>query len=102
MDHHRPGDYQAALAEADPVAEASDIWVPVLLAALHGQPGSQDEAQRALDRAQALDASALQNPVAWLRLHNAREDLIDKVMDGLVKAGLKRTPRPVDGRGLGR
>jgi Flp pilus assembly protein TadD len=88
VDHYRQGDYHAALAEAAPVAEVSDTWVPVFLAAIHGQLGNKDQARRALDRARALDASALQDPRGWLRLHNAPEDLISQVIDGLRKAGL--------------
>ena len=60
----------------------------MFLAAIHGELGNKGEAQRALDRARALDASALQDPKAWLLLHNAPENFIGQVIDGLRKAGL--------------
>jgi hypothetical protein len=59
------------------------------LAAVHGQLGNKDEARRAFDRAMALDAHAARDPRAWLRRAiNLPEDVIDDLMDGLIKAGL--------------
>ena len=62
LDHYRRGEYQAALAEAEPIAGARIATVAVVLAAIHGQLGNKDEARRALDRAMALDANAVHDP----------------------------------------
>ena len=67
LDHYRRRDYHAALAEAEQFAGARIATVAVVLAAIHGQLGNTDEARRALDRARALDADAIQDPRAWLR-----------------------------------
>jgi adenylate cyclase len=89
LDHYRRGDYHAALADAEQFAGARIATVAVVLAAIHGQLGNKDEGRRALDRARTLDAHAIQDPRAWLlRALNLPEDVIDQLMEGLVKAGL--------------
>ena len=87
FDHYRRGDYQAALAEAEPIAGAGTVQLPVLVAAIHGELGNKDAAQRALDRAMALNPIFLKDPRAAMRRHNTPDDLIDRVIDGLHKAG---------------
>jgi adenylate cyclase len=89
LDHYRRGDYHAALADAEQFEGARIATVAVVLAAIHGQLGNNDEARRALDRAMALDARAARDPRAWLqRALNLPEHAIDQLMDGVVKAGL--------------
>jgi tetratricopeptide (TPR) repeat protein len=88
LDHYRRKEYAAALAEAEQFGGARIVTVAVVLAAIHGQLGNKDEARRALDRAKALDADAIQDPRTWLRRAlNLPEDLIEQVMAGLLKAG---------------
>ena len=88
LDHYREGNYQAALAAADPIAGTRHVSVPVVLAAIHGQLGNEGDAQRALDRAMTLNPGYLENPrAAWSRT-NVPDDLIDHLIDGLTKAGL--------------
>jgi TolB-like protein len=89
IDDYRRGNYHAALADAEQFAGAEIITVALVLAAIHGQLGNKDEARRALARAEALDADAMKDPVAWLRrAYNLPEDVIDQLMDGLAKASL--------------
>jgi hypothetical protein len=64
------------------------------VAAIHGQLGNRDQAQRALDRAMAMNPIFLQDPRAAMRRHNTPEDLIDQLIDGLRKAGLAVEPAP--------
>jgi tetratricopeptide (TPR) repeat protein len=92
LDHYRRGDYHAALAEADPIAGTGLSSVAVILAAIHGQLGHQDEAQRALDRARALNPTFLKDPRVGWRRSNIPEDLIDQLLDGLTKAGFGAFP----------
>ena len=94
FDHYRRGDYQAALAEVEPIEGAGTVQLPVLVAAIHGQLGNKDEAQRALDRAMAINPIFLKDPRAAMKRHNTPEDLIDHLIDGLRKAGLVIEPAP--------
>jgi TolB-like protein len=96
IDDYRRGDYHTALAEAEQFAGARIATAAIVLAAVHGQLGNKEEARRALDRAQTFDALAIQDPRAWLRRAiNLPEDVIDQLMDGLIKAGLP-TPAPIN------
>jgi adenylate cyclase len=89
IDYYRRGDYHTALGEAEQFAGARIATAAIVLAAVHGQLGNKDEARRAFDRAMALDAHAARDPRAWLRRAiNLPEDVIDDLMDGLIKAGL--------------
>jgi TolB-like protein len=94
FDHYRRRDYEAALVEVEPIADAGTVQLPVLVAAIHGQLGNRDQAQRALDRAMAMNPIFLQDPRAAMRRHNTPEDLIDQLIDGLRKAGLAVEPAP--------
>ncbi len=97
FDHYRRGEYKAALVEAEPIAATRMVQVAVLLAAIHGQLANKDEARRALDRAMALNPIFLEDPRAAMRRHNTPQDLIDQVIDGLIKAGgqfHRRLPKP--------
>jgi hypothetical protein len=89
FDHYRRADYQAALAEAELIAGTGMVQIALLRAAIHGRLGNNEEAQRALARATTLDASAVQDPRAWLRRHNVPEELIEQLIGDLTKAGLK-------------
>jgi tetratricopeptide (TPR) repeat protein len=91
FDPYRRGDYRAALAELGDVAITKWIIAPLTLAAIQGQLGNREEAASALAQAKALDPEALQDPRATLRMHNLPEDLIERLVDGLVKAGLEVT-----------
>jgi tetratricopeptide (TPR) repeat protein len=92
FDDYRRGDYQAALAEAERIADPEFVGIQLLLAAIHGQLGNQEEARRALDRMNALNPSVLRDPRALLKIANTPEEFIDQVVDGLVKAGLHPAP----------
>jgi tetratricopeptide (TPR) repeat protein len=97
VDHYRRGDYHRALAEAEQFARARIATVALVLGAIHGQLGNNEEARRALDRAMALDAHAARNLRDWLRRAlNLPEDVIDKLMDGLVNAGLPTSAQSTD------
>ena len=96
LDDYRRGDYRAALAEAEPIIGAGTVQLPVLLAAIQGQLGNKNEARRALDRAMALNPLFLADPRAAMRRHNTPEDVIDKIIDGLIKAGWSAPASPAD------
>ena len=83
LDHYRRGDYHAALADAEQFAEARIVTVAIVLAAIHGQLGNNDEARRELDRARTLDARRPSGPS-------------DLAPTGNQCA--RGSPRPADGR----
>lgn len=87
--HYRRADYQTALAEVRLVAGSNWVWGPMMLAAVQGQLGNQDEARRALDRATNLNQDFFRDPRSAMRLHNLPEELIEQLLDGLRKAGLE-------------
>jgi adenylate cyclase len=89
LDHYLRGDYQAALAEMEPFAGTGIVTVPFVLAAIHGQLGNKAEAQRAFNRAMALSPTYIKDPRTALHRGNVPDDVIDKLHDGLHKAGLK-------------
>jgi adenylate cyclase len=95
LHYYRRSDYRAALAEIDGIATSDFIWVPVVLAAIQGQLGNQDEARRALDRAWTLNPNVVKDPRTALRVHNVPEDLVDRLIDGLRKAGLEVHAAPL-------
>lgn len=94
FDHYRRGDYQAALVEVEPIAGVGTVQLAVLVTAIHGELGNKHEAQRALDRARAMNPIFLKDPRAAMRRHNTPEDLIDHLIDGLRKARLAIEPAP--------
>jgi hypothetical protein len=96
FDHYRRRDYQAALAEVEPIAGEGTVQLPVLVAAIYGELRNKDEARRALDRAMALNPIFLAGPRAAMRRHNTPEGLIDQLIDGLIKAGWVAPPPPAD------
>lgn len=86
---YRLAEYQTALTEVEVIAGSDWFWGPIMLAAVQGQLGNQDEARRALDRAKDLNQGFFRDPRSAMRLHNLPEELIEQVLDGLRKAGLE-------------
>lgn len=86
LHHYRRGDYDAALAEAEPLP------VPFIVTAIHGQLGNKAEAQRALDRAMELNPRFMRDPWTALGRSNIPEEVIDELVDGLAKVGLGTFP----------
>jgi tetratricopeptide (TPR) repeat protein len=89
IDDYRRGDYRSGLAELDRLGGTFFFVSPALVAMCQAQLGKQEEARKALQEALALDPTFAQDPAGAFRLHRAPEDLIDKFMDGLRKAGLE-------------
>jgi TolB-like protein len=88
LHHYHRGDYRAALVQTERLTNADGFWTLVLLAAIRGKRGNQDEARIALERAKALNPDFLRDPWDGMRIHHFPEDLIDQLIDGLRKAGL--------------
>jgi hypothetical protein len=72
------------------------IWTLVLRAASHGELGDQDQARLALDRAKAINPGFLRDPQAAMSIHHFPQDVIDHLIEGLIKAGWAAPPPPAD------
>jgi tetratricopeptide (TPR) repeat protein len=88
MDHYRRGDYRSGLAELKRLGGTFFFVGPALVAMCQAQLGHQEEARAALQEAMALNPTFAQDPRGAFRLHRVPEDLIDRFMDGLRRAGL--------------
>jgi adenylate cyclase len=99
--YHRPfarhyfnkGDYEAALAEARRISMPGFFWAHILLAASYGQLGRTEEAQAAVaDLLKAYPRFTFQTYVHEARKWNATDEEIERMLDGLRKAGLDTPP----------
>jgi len=88
IDDYRRGDYRSGLADLSRLGGTFFFVGPALVAMCQAQLGNQEEARAALQEALALDPTFAEDPRGAFRLHRAPEDLIDKFMDGLRRAGL--------------
>jgi adenylate cyclase len=88
FDSYQRGDYADALAEAQQI-NAPGWWRQhLMLAMTHGQLGQTEAAQRSLARLVELYPPIAKGPRADFRKWNFSEDLIDRFIEGLRKAGL--------------
>ncbi|MEE8296827.1 MAG: hypothetical protein V3R26_03260 [Hyphomicrobium sp.] len=89
FDYYRKGNYDAALAEAQKVNMTDYVWAQALLAAAYGQLDRANDAQTYVERILELDpdfeTTARANRWKWFRY---QEDVLDRFMEGLRKAGL--------------
>jgi TolB-like protein/Tfp pilus assembly protein PilF len=89
IDDYRHGDCRQALADVARVGGTFFFVSPALVAMCQAQLGNQKEAREALKEALALDPTFAQDPRGAFRLHRVPEDMIDRFMTGLAKAGLE-------------
>jgi adenylate cyclase len=89
FDNYRKDDYAQALSEAQQI-NAPEWWRQHLaLAMAYGQLGRREEAQAALAALVELYPVIAESPRNDFRRWNFSEDLIDRFIDGLRKAGLE-------------
>jgi Flp pilus assembly protein TadD len=89
IDDYRRGDYRSALANLDRLGGPFFFIQPALVAMCQAQLGNREGARKALQEAVAVDPTFAKDPRGAWRLHRAPEDLIDRFMIGLRKAGLE-------------
>jgi TolB-like protein len=89
FDEYRRDDCGEALADLTRMGGTFFFISPALEAMCQAELGNQEAARRALAEAQALDPTFAKDPRGAFRLHRVPEDLIDRFMDGLRKAGLE-------------
>jgi hypothetical protein len=89
MHDYFDGDYAGALAAATK-AKRDEFGVGwSLYAIIQAQLGNQDEAAEALSEMAARSPSLARDPAAYFRFHRLDEAIIDRLVDGLRKAGWK-------------
>ncbi len=89
FDQYRKGEYEAALAVAQKINMPDHIRAHALLAAAYGQLERADDARPHIERILALDPNfELTARENRRKFFHYQEDLLDRYMDGLRKAGL--------------
>ena len=92
--HYRKGEYEAALQAAKKINMPEFHWMHLMIAAACGMLGRSEEARAAMESLRKY------NPT-FLHLENVREDIekwdpvkedVDRLMEGLQKAGLQYGP----------
>ncbi|HSA80984.1 MAG TPA: hypothetical protein VLE23_09180 [Geminicoccaceae bacterium] len=94
FDDYRHGDCGNALAGVARIGGTFFFLSPALVAMCQADLGDQEAARQALEEAVARDPTFAEDPRGAFRLHRTPEDLIDRFMDGLRKAGLNTSPGP--------
>ena len=88
LDHYRRGEYEAALVEAKQFRSPGLVWHFVFLAMCYGQLGHDQEAGAACDELSAMVPDFAEHAWAHLAAWNFQDDYLQRVVDGLRKAGL--------------
>ena len=86
---YRAGDYDQALCVADTFRPAPFFWQPLLRAAVLGKLGRFDLAQAQVQRLLCLRPDSAPRLRRFLRCYLMEDSLVDELVDGLDKAGLK-------------
>jgi adenylate cyclase len=89
FDYFRQGKYPEALEAARQFNTPQLFWDPLLLAAALGQMGREREARAEVDRLLALKPDFPIHGSVLIGLYAKTPSLIEAVLDGLRKAGLK-------------
>jgi tetratricopeptide (TPR) repeat protein len=92
VQHYYEGDYQRAIAEAQKLSMPDLFWTPMLYAAIYGQMGRAKEAQQSLAEALRQNPDLADRPRFYIGAYVFPEEYIDKIVDGLRKAGLEAPP----------
>jgi hypothetical protein len=88
------GDYAKALAAATK-AKRDEFGVGwSLYAIIQAELGNQDEAAKAVSEMAVRSPSLARDPAAYFRFHRVDQSTIDRLVDGLRKAGWKEPNAP--------
>jgi tetratricopeptide (TPR) repeat protein len=86
--HYAKGDYQDALVELQKIDMPDMFWTPMLYAAIYAETGQAKEARRSLAEALRQNPDLAERPRFYIGAYVFPEEFIDKIVDGLRKAGL--------------
>ncbi len=87
--YHR-GNYEVALSEAVAMGWSHFYWSMIPRAAALAQLGQRRVAHEQLDRAVRLKPRLVRDPVDHLKVFIAHDDIVEHVLDGLNRAGLRQ------------
>lgn len=87
--YYRKEDYQKALVEANKYILPTVFWAPMLRIAVLGQLGKTKEIQKNIDHLKKLKPEFEDKAVYLLGLFIKEESLVNHVLEGLRKAGMK-------------
>ncbi|CAO3434905.1 tetratricopeptide repeat protein [Azospirillum doebereinerae] len=90
--HYVHGRYDEALVEARKIDRPDIVYAHVALAMIHGQTGRKDEAAREVNEILRLYPAFGEKAVFELQRRNIDPAIIDRIIDGLTKAGLPIPP----------
>jgi adenylate cyclase len=88
LDHYRNGDYEKALEEAERFGLPDFFWNPLLHAAALGQLGLKKQAHAAYQQLLRLQPDFPEQARFYVSCFVMQDDLIDRMLEGLKKAGL--------------
>jgi adenylate cyclase len=88
MDYYRRGEYENSFTEALKFNYPELFWDPVMRAAALGQMGRGREARTAVDELLKLEPDFAAHGRRLIRNYVKVADLVDKIVEGLRKAGL--------------
>jgi class 3 adenylate cyclase/tetratricopeptide (TPR) repeat protein len=92
LDHYRKGEYREAKAAAHALELSQNGMVQEVLAATYGQLGEIESAKKKVDEIRMSHPELEANPRAPFLARKIPADLIEAIVNGLNKAGLKVTP----------
>jgi adenylate cyclase len=90
--HYQKGEYQQALGESLKIDMPDLFWTHIYLAMNYGQLGRKQEAKAAVAKLLGLYPDIAQKFRREERKSNVPEDMIERMVDGLRKAGLDIPP----------
>jgi TolB-like protein/class 3 adenylate cyclase len=99
--HYRLGDYERALLVANKIKMPDFYWDPLMHAAILGQLGRTKEAKAALADALALQPDLREKIREYVIPWFVEPELVERILDGLRKAGLE-VPPPAYSAGVSR
>lgn len=88
--HYIHGNYTQALEAARAFGLPDFFWNPLMHAAVYGQQGKVDEAKKAYHRLVSLLPDFPEQAHLYIRYFVINDGWVDKLLDGLFKAGLNR------------
>jgi adenylate cyclase len=94
IERYHDGEYELAIAEAQKLDLPDFFWTPLMYAAIYAQMGRIEEARAQLAEALRQNPDLAVRPRHYLGNYIFPEDVIEQIMDGLIKAGLQAPPNP--------
>jgi TolB-like protein/Flp pilus assembly protein TadD len=92
IEQYHKGEYERAIAEAQKLDLPDFFWTPLMYAAIYAQMGRSTEAETQLAEALRQNPDLAVRPRHYLGNYIFPDEVIERIMDGLHKAGLPDPP----------